>query len=68
MTMDEALAKAEYAMEQLEFLQKSKNSEISDRMIELSGKLQNIRLSEMRAMRDANEKKEENTYLSRLLR
>lgn len=62
------MAKAEYALEALEFLQKSKNSEISDRMIELSGKLQNIRLSEMRAMRDANEKKEENTYLSRLLR
>lgn len=41
---------------------------MSDRMIELSGKLQNIRLSEMRAMRDATEKKEENNYLSRLLR
>jgi hypothetical protein len=37
--MDEALAKFEHAQELLEFLQKSKQSEMSDRMIELSSKL-----------------------------
>jgi hypothetical protein len=47
--MDEAVVKAEHANELLEFLQKSKQSEMSDRMIELSTNLKNIRLNEMRA-------------------
>jgi hypothetical protein len=66
--MDEAIVKADHANELLEFLQKSKQSEMSDRIIELSSKLQSIRLSEMRAQRESNEQKEKNNYLSRLLR
>lgn len=66
--LDEAEAQANYALEQLEFLQNKTNTEISRRMIELSNKLQNIRLLELRATREAQEKKEENNYLSRLLR
>ena len=68
LAMDEALAKEEHARELLDFLQKSKQSEMSDRMIELSNKLQGVRLSEMRASRENGEQKEKNTYLSRLLR
>ena len=68
LSMDEALAKAEHAQSLLDFLQKSKQSEMSDRMIELSNKLQGVRLQEMRATRDSGEQKERNTYLSRLLR
>ena len=68
LTMDEALAKADHAQQLLEFLQKSKQSEMSDRMIEMSNMLQSIRLGEMRATREATELKENNTYLSRLLR
>lgn len=52
----------------LDVLQKSNPSEMSDRIIEMSNKLQSIRLSEMRAAREGNENKEKNTYLSRLLR
>jgi len=53
--MDEAVVKADHANELLEFLQKSKQSEMSDRMIELSSKLQSIRLSEMRSTRESTE-------------
>jgi hypothetical protein len=53
--MDEAIVKADHANELLEFLQKSKQSEMSDRMIEMSNLIQSIRLSEMRAQREGNE-------------
>jgi hypothetical protein len=66
--MDEAVSKADHAMELLDVLQKSKQSDLSDRLIALSEKLQGIKLGEMRALRDAGETKEKNTYLSRLLR
>lgn len=68
LTMDEAIAKADHVNSLLESLQKSKQSEMSDRMIEMSTMLQSIRLSEMRSNRAATELKENNTYLSRLLR
>lgn len=47
--MDDAIVKAEYYQEELEIVMKAKQSEMSDRMIELSQKLQAIRLSEMRS-------------------
>jgi hypothetical protein len=66
--MDEALAKAENAQDLLETLQRSKQSDLSDRLISMSEKLQQIKLGEMRANRESNEVKEKNNYLSRLLR
>ena len=66
--MDESVSKAEHYQELLEVLQKSKQSELSDRMISLSEKLQTIKLGEMRATRESGETKEKNNYLSRLLR
>ena len=68
LTMDEALAKAENAQDLLETLQRSKQSDLSDRLITMSEKLQQIKLGEMRAVRESNEVKEKNNYLSRLLR
>lgn len=52
----------------LETLQRSKQSELSDRLISLSEKLQNMRLGEMRATRELKEVKEKNDYFARLLR
>jgi uncharacterized protein Yka (UPF0111/DUF47 family) len=66
--MDDALSKSEHFQELLEVLQKSKQSELSDRMIALSEKMQGLRLSEMRANRELNEVKEKNEYFARLLR
>ena len=62
------MAKAENFEDLLETLQKSKQSDISDKLIELSGKIQNIRLMELRAKREGDELKEKNNYLSRLLK
>ena len=66
--MDDAVSKAEHFQELLEVLQKSKQSELSDRLITLSEKMQTLRLSEMRANRELNEVKEKNEYFARLLR
>jgi chromosome segregation ATPase len=66
--MDDALSKSEHFQELIEVLQKSKQSELSDRMIALSEKMQGLRLSEMRANRELNEVKEKNEYFARLLR
>jgi len=66
--MDESVSKAEHLGELLETLQKSKQSEISDRLIEMSEKISKIRLTELRAVRESNELKEKNTYISRLLK
>jgi hypothetical protein len=66
--MDDAVSKSEHFQELLEVLQKSKQSELSDRMISLSEKMQALRLSEMRANRELNEVKEKNDYFARLLR
>jgi|LauGreDrversion4_2_1035121.scaffolds.fasta_scaffold14833_6 hypothetical protein len=66
--MDDAVSKAEHFQELLEVLQKSKQSELSDRLINLSEKMQGLRLSEMRANRELNEVKEKNEYFARLLR
>ena len=45
-----------------------KGSQLSDQLLELSDKLGQIRLSELRANREANELREKQTYLSKLLR
>jgi vacuolar-type H+-ATPase subunit I/STV1 len=68
LNMDEALARAENAQDLLDTLQRSKQSDISDRMIALSDKLQSMKLGEMRATRELAEVKEKNNYISRLLR
>lgn len=62
------MAKAENAQDLLDTLQHAKQSEIGDRMIALSEKLQSMKLGEMRASRELTEVKEKNNYLSRLLR
>jgi DNA-binding transcriptional regulator YiaG len=67
LTMDEAIAKAENYQELLDILQRSKQSELSDRLILLSEKLQSMRLGEMRATRELKEVKEKNDYFARLL-
>ena len=41
-------------------------SEISDKLIEVSEKLSEFKLAELRALRDADENKEEKEYLNRL--
>ena len=66
--MDDAMAKAEHFQELLEILKNSKQSDLSDRLIALSEKVQNMRLNEMRAVRELNEFKEKSEYISRLLR
>jgi DNA-binding transcriptional regulator YiaG len=66
--MDEAVAKSENYQELLDTLQRSKQSELSDRLIALSEKLQSMRLGEMRATRELKEVKEKNDYFARLLR
>lgn len=66
--MDEAVAKSENYSELLDTLQRSKQSELSDRLISLSEKLQSMRLGEMRATRELKEVKEKNDYFARLLR
>jgi chromosome segregation ATPase len=66
--MDEAKAKAENYQELLESLQKSKQSDLSDRLIQMSERLQSMKLAEMRATRELKEVKEKNDYYARLLR
>lgn len=68
LVMDEAVVKAENAQDLLTELQRMKQSDLSDRMISLSEKLQSMKLGEMRATRELDEVKEKNNYLSRLLR
>lgn len=67
LVMDESIAKAENYQELLDILQRSKQSELSDRLISLSEKLQSMRLGEMRATRELKEVKEKNDYFARLL-
>ena len=66
--MDEAKAKAENYQELLESLQKAKQSDLSDRLIQMSERLQSMKLGEMRATRELKEVKEKNDYYARLLR
>ena len=66
--LDEARAKAEHSNELLDTLQRSKQSELSDKLLELSSKVQDIRLSELRAKRTAEELREKHTYVSKLLK
>ena len=57
--MDEAKAKAENYQELLESLQKAKQSDLSDRLIQMSERLQSMKLGEMRATRELKEVKED---------
>lgn len=66
--MDEAVSKYESTSELLNILENKKQSELSDKVIEMSQKLQGIRLNEMKATRELDEIKEKNNYLSRLLK
>ncbi len=68
MRMDEAVSKYENEHELLQILEVKKQSELSDKVIEMSQKLQGARLHEMRASRELEEVKEKNNYLSRLLK
>jgi chromosome segregation ATPase len=68
MQAEQSMVKAEDAQEQLEILMKAKQSEIGDRLIQMSEKVQGMKLAEMRAQRECTEFKEKNNYLSRLLR
>ena len=47
--MDEAISKAEHFKGLLEILEKDKQSELSNRLIELSEKIQGFKLNDMRA-------------------
>lgn len=64
--MDEALIKAEHFQNLLEILQKDKQSELSNRLIELSEKLQGLKLNDMRSQRELMETREKMNYLNRL--
>jgi hypothetical protein len=66
--MDEAEIKADHASELLETLQKSKQSELSDKVIEVSEKIRTFKLEKLRATRETTELKEKNNYLSRLMK
>ena len=66
--LDSSEAKAEHAQTLLNQLQRAKPSELSDRLVEMSEKLQQIRLSEYRANRKADEFDERVKYLSNLLK
>ena len=68
LVMDEAVTKAENAQELLEVLQRSRQSELGDKLYAMSEKIQAIKLGEMRSTRELTEVKEKNNYLSRLLR
>ena len=52
----------------LETLKTAKQSDLSDKLIEMSEKLSKIRLSELRANRESGELKEKQNYMSRLLK
>ena len=66
--MDEAVSKYEHVNELLNILQNKKQSELSDKVIEMSEKLQGARLQELKSTRSLEEIKEKNNYLSRLLK
>lgn len=66
--LDTSEAKSEHAQTLLNQLQRAKPSELSDRLVEMSEKLQQIRLNEYRANRKADEFDERLKYLSNLLK
>ena len=66
--LDTSEAKSEHAQTVLNQLQRAKPSELSDRLVEMSEKLQQIRLNEYRANRKADEFDERLKYLSNLLK
>jgi len=63
-----AETRLESIQEVLEHLKRSKPSELSDTLIEMSERLQQIRLSELRANREAQELKEKHLYQSKTLK
>ena len=66
--LDTALAKSDLSNNLMQQLKSSKPSEMSDRLVEMSEKLQDIRLNEYRAKRAADELEERVKYLTNLLK
>jgi len=66
--MDEAEIKADSYSELLDEFKKSKQSELSDKLLEVSEKIRTFKLEKLRATRESTELKEKNNYLSRLLK
>lgn len=65
--LDEARVKAEQKEALLQDLRLSKPSELSDKLIAMSGTLQKLRLASLKAERKAQELEERENYLSKLL-
>ena len=65
--MEEAQARMLHAEDISEMMKNTKATEVSNRLIELSEKLSKVRLSELRATREAQEKDEKNNYFQRLI-
>ena len=63
--MEQAEVKALSAEEMLKILKDSNQSELSDKIIEVSEKIKTFRLQAMRAERQSNELNERNNYLGR---
>lgn len=66
--LDSSQAKAENAESLLQQLKYNKGSEISKKLVEMSQKLNEIRLSEFRSKREASELNEQVHYYQRLLK
>ena len=66
--LDTALAKADLSNTLMNQLRGDKNSDISNRLVEMSEKLQDIRLNEYRAKRQSDELEERVKYLTNLLK
>jgi len=65
--LDDARIKAEEKEALLKVLTDSKPSELSDKLITMSGTLQKLRLTTMKAERRSQELEERESYLSKLL-
>lgn len=65
--LDEALAKADHANDILDSL-RGTQTQIGDKLMEMSENQSKLRLSELRSTRECNELKEKHNYLSRLLK
>ena len=66
--LDSALAKADMSQQLMQQLSNEKDSDLSRRLIDLSKTIQEIRLNEYQARRQASELEERAKYLSNLLK
>jgi chromosome segregation ATPase len=66
--LDTAQLSAETAKDLLGALKRERQSELSDRLIDMGERLKDIRLGEMKAKREYHEIKEKHTYLAKLLK